>query len=187
MEKRKKIPQRKIKNLRKTILLQIFLYLVYSAILKAAMVLEGQNFAHLHEKKNDFFLFQVLYYSPPQKKTPQWLPKHTKCWWFYVKKIFFFSLLFKRKNCTDFFCMNLMSSMKNVLGLVIYLKSLWCPQTTHTHKFWKQNAQFHPWWKKKSLSWPHKNNKKKHPFTYLWRDKKIYTRMKKKKESEIDF
>merc|ERR1711879_129800 len=40
----------------------------YSAITKAAMVLEGQNFAHLHEKRMIFFLFQVLYYSPPHKK-----------------------------------------------------------------------------------------------------------------------
>ena len=62
----KKIPQqRKQKLKKKTSNLSLF---GYSAIPKAAMVLEGQNFAHLHEKKNDFFLFQVLYYSDPHKK-----------------------------------------------------------------------------------------------------------------------
>lgn len=38
---------------------------------------------------------------------------------------------------------------------------------------------------KKSLSWP--QQQKKHPFTYLWRDKKNLHTNEEKKESEIDF
>jgi hypothetical protein len=61
----KKIPQqRKQKLKKKTSNLSLF---GYSAIPKAAMVLEGQKLCAFTRKKNDFFLFQVLY-SPPHKK-----------------------------------------------------------------------------------------------------------------------
>jgi len=54
----KKIPQqRKQKLKKKTSNLSLF---GYSAIPKAAMVLEGQNFAHLHEKRMIFFVSSAL-------------------------------------------------------------------------------------------------------------------------------
>jgi len=54
----KKIPQqRKQKLKKKTSNLSLF---GYSAIPKAAMVLEGQNFTHLHEKRMIFFCFKCF-------------------------------------------------------------------------------------------------------------------------------
>ena len=62
----KKIPQQRKQKFKKKKTSNLSLF-GYSAIPKAAMVLEGQNFAHLHEKRMIFFLFQVLY-PPPHKK-----------------------------------------------------------------------------------------------------------------------
>jgi len=59
--------------------LQIFLYLVYSAIpTNAAMVLEGQkNFAHLHEKRTFFFCFKCFIILPQNKtKKLQMTPQY---------------------------------------------------------------------------------------------------------------
>ena len=73
------------------------------------MVLEGQNFAHLHEKRMIFFVSSALF--SPTQKTPMTPPMlMILC---LRKKIFFFSV-FKKKNCTDFFVWINMSSMKNV-------------------------------------------------------------------------
>lgn len=69
----------------------------YSAIPKAAMVLEGQNFAHLHEKRMIFFCFKC-FILPHIKNSND----SSNADDFMFKKKIFFSV-FKKKNCTDFF------------------------------------------------------------------------------------
>ena len=71
----------------------------YSAIPKAAMVLEGQNFAHLHEKRMIFFCFKCFIILPHIKNSND--SSNADDFMFKKKKIFF--SVFKKKNCTDFF------------------------------------------------------------------------------------
>jgi len=65
----------------------------YSAIPKAAMVLEGQNFAHLHEKRMIFFCFKC-FILPHTKNSND--SSNADDFMFKKKKIFFSQFL-KRK------------------------------------------------------------------------------------------
>jgi len=135
------------------------------------------------KKRMIFFLFQVLYYSDPHKKNSTMTPKkHTKCWWFYVKKKFFFSLLFKKKKLYRFFFVWIWCRLwKMSRSRDLFEIFMMPPNYTHT-QILKTKCTIPSVMKKISLSWPHKNNKKKHPFTYLWRDKKnLHTNEEKKR------
>jgi len=86
----KKIPQqRKQKFKKKTSNLSLF---GYSAIPKAAMVLEGQNFTHLHEKRMIFFCFKC-FILPHIKNSND----SSNADDFMFKKKIFFSQFLKRK------------------------------------------------------------------------------------------
>jgi len=65
----------------------------YSAIPKAAMVLEGQNFAHLHEKRMIFFCFKCFIILPHIKNSND----SSNADDFMFKKKNFFSQFLKRK------------------------------------------------------------------------------------------
>jgi len=69
----------------------------------------GTKLCAFTRKKNDFFLFQVLY-LPHIKNSND---SSNADDFMFKKKKFFFSV-FKKKNCTDFFVWINMSSMKNV-------------------------------------------------------------------------